>query len=37
MLRPLGSVLYALPPYCTSDASLQQIAAAMIASVDEIK
>ncbi len=28
-LRPLGNVLYALPPYCTSDASLARIAAAM--------
>jgi adenosylmethionine-8-amino-7-oxononanoate aminotransferase len=29
LLRPLGSVLYAMPPYCTSDASLEQIATAM--------
>jgi adenosylmethionine-8-amino-7-oxononanoate aminotransferase len=28
-LRPLGNVLYALPPYCTSDESLARIAAAM--------
>jgi adenosylmethionine-8-amino-7-oxononanoate aminotransferase len=29
LLRPLGSVLYALPPFCTSDASLEKIAQAM--------
>jgi adenosylmethionine-8-amino-7-oxononanoate aminotransferase len=29
LLRPLGAVLYALPPLCTSDASLEQIATAM--------
>jgi adenosylmethionine-8-amino-7-oxononanoate aminotransferase len=29
LLRPLGSVLYAMPPYCTSDASLETIASAM--------
>ncbi len=29
LLRPLGSVLYAMPPYCTSDASLEKIAHAM--------
>jgi adenosylmethionine-8-amino-7-oxononanoate aminotransferase len=28
-LRPLGNVLYAMPPLCTSDASLAQIAEAM--------
>ncbi|MBM4067815.1 MAG: adenosylmethionine--8-amino-7-oxononanoate transaminase [Planctomycetes bacterium] len=28
-LRPLGNVLYALPPLCTSPASLERIAAAM--------
>jgi adenosylmethionine-8-amino-7-oxononanoate aminotransferase len=33
LLRPLGNVLYALPPFCTSDASLEQIAAAMTAAV----
>jgi adenosylmethionine---8-amino-7-oxononanoate aminotransferase len=36
MLRPLGSVLYALPPYCTTPASLQKIAEAMIAAVNEL-
>jgi len=30
-LRPLGNVLYAMPPYRTSDASLHRIADAMIA------
>src|SRR5262249_36120012 len=29
LLRPLGNVLYALPPSCTSDAPLTQIADAM--------
>jgi adenosylmethionine-8-amino-7-oxononanoate aminotransferase len=29
LLRPLGNVLYALPPLCTSRESLEQIAAAM--------
>ena len=33
MLRPLGSVLYALPPYCTSASSLQRIADAMTAAI----
>ena len=35
LLRPLGNVLYALPPLCTSETSLQQIAAAMITAVDK--
>jgi adenosylmethionine-8-amino-7-oxononanoate aminotransferase len=30
LLRPLGNVLYAMPPYCTPDESLRQIADAMI-------
>jgi adenosylmethionine-8-amino-7-oxononanoate aminotransferase len=29
LLRPLGSVLYALPPFCTAEGSLEQIATAM--------
>lgn len=33
LLRPLGSVLYAMPPLCTSNESLAQIAAAMQAAV----
>jgi adenosylmethionine-8-amino-7-oxononanoate aminotransferase len=33
VLRPLGSVLYALPPLCTSPASLERIARAMIRAV----
>jgi adenosylmethionine-8-amino-7-oxononanoate aminotransferase len=33
LLRPLGNVLYALPPFCTSDASLGQIADAMTESI----
>ena len=36
LLRPLGSVLYALPPYCTSDESLRRIADAMIAAVRSV-
>jgi adenosylmethionine-8-amino-7-oxononanoate transaminase/dethiobiotin synthase len=35
-LRPLGSVLYAMPPFCASPASLQQIAAAMIHAVGTV-
>jgi adenosylmethionine-8-amino-7-oxononanoate aminotransferase len=33
LLRPLGSVLYAMPPWCTSLSSLQQIADAMGAAI----
>jgi adenosylmethionine-8-amino-7-oxononanoate aminotransferase len=33
LLRPLGNVLYALPPFCTSEASLEQIADAMLGAV----
>lgn len=33
LLRPLGSVLYAMPPFCTSQESLQHIADAMHAAV----
>jgi adenosylmethionine---8-amino-7-oxononanoate aminotransferase len=33
LLRPLGSVLYAMPPFCTSPNSLQRIADAMHAAV----
>ena len=29
LLRPLGNVLYAMPPFCTSAGSLEQIAAAI--------
>jgi adenosylmethionine-8-amino-7-oxononanoate aminotransferase len=36
LLRPLGNVLYALPPYCTSRQSLQQIAAAMTAAITNV-
>jgi adenosylmethionine-8-amino-7-oxononanoate aminotransferase len=34
MLRPLGNVLYALPPFCASTASLQRIADAMLAAIE---
>jgi adenosylmethionine-8-amino-7-oxononanoate aminotransferase len=33
LLRPLGNVLYALPTFCISDASLEQIADAMLGAV----
>jgi adenosylmethionine-8-amino-7-oxononanoate aminotransferase len=33
VLRPLGSVLYAMPPFCTSATSLEQIADAMVQAV----
>jgi adenosylmethionine-8-amino-7-oxononanoate aminotransferase len=36
LLRPLGSVLYALPPFCTSASSLEQIARAMIKAVQSL-
>lgn len=36
MLRPLGNVLYAMPPFCTSEWSLQQIAAAMKYAIEEV-
>jgi adenosylmethionine-8-amino-7-oxononanoate aminotransferase len=36
LLRPLGAVLYAMPPYCTSADSLQQIADAMRMAVDSL-
>ncbi len=36
LLRPLGSVLYTMPPFCTSDASLEQIAHAMTRAVESL-
>lgn len=33
LLRPLGNVLYALPPFCTSEESQARIAEAMIAAI----
>jgi adenosylmethionine-8-amino-7-oxononanoate aminotransferase len=36
-LRPLGNVLYAMPPFRTSEASLRRIAAAMTRAVDEVR
>jgi adenosylmethionine-8-amino-7-oxononanoate aminotransferase len=36
LLRPLGSVLYAMPPFCTSVASLERIGDAMIHAVNSI-
>jgi adenosylmethionine-8-amino-7-oxononanoate aminotransferase len=36
LLRPLGSVLYTMPPFCTSVESLERIAGAMIRAVQAI-
>jgi adenosylmethionine-8-amino-7-oxononanoate aminotransferase len=36
LLRPLGSVLYAMPPLCTSGATLEQIADAMVRAVKSL-
>jgi adenosylmethionine-8-amino-7-oxononanoate aminotransferase len=36
LLRPLGNVLYAMPPLCTSEASLAQIAEAMRRAVTSV-
>jgi adenosylmethionine-8-amino-7-oxononanoate aminotransferase len=36
LLRPLGNVLYAMPPFCTSRDSLEQIAAAIEFAVESV-
>jgi adenosylmethionine-8-amino-7-oxononanoate aminotransferase len=36
LVRPLGSVLYAMPPFCTSQDSLEQIADAMLQAVKSL-
>lgn len=36
LLRPLGSVLYALPPLCVTDDECDRIAAAMVAAVEAV-
>jgi adenosylmethionine-8-amino-7-oxononanoate aminotransferase len=36
LLRPLGNVIYAMPPYCTSDDSLAKIAGAIEAAVTAV-
>ena len=36
LLRPLGNVLYGMPPACTTDAECERIAAAMCAVVAEV-
>jgi adenosylmethionine-8-amino-7-oxononanoate aminotransferase len=36
LLRPLGAVLYAMPPFCTSPNSLEQIADAMLGAVNSL-
>ena len=35
LLRPLGDVLYWMPPYCIDNAQLEQLAAATAAAIDE--
>jgi adenosylmethionine-8-amino-7-oxononanoate aminotransferase len=37
VLRPLGPVLYAMPPFCTSQESLEQIAQAMTRAVEALQ
>ena len=37
LLRPLGSVIYALPPFCTSQSSLEQIADAIVQAVRSLE
>jgi adenosylmethionine-8-amino-7-oxononanoate aminotransferase len=37
LLRPLGNVLYAMPPYCTSEESLQTIALTMRRAVEAVR
>jgi adenosylmethionine-8-amino-7-oxononanoate aminotransferase len=36
LLRPLGSVLYSMPPFCTSPTSLDQLADAMLRAVQSL-
>jgi adenosylmethionine-8-amino-7-oxononanoate aminotransferase len=36
LLRPLGNVVYVLPPWCTSEESLNRIAAALGAGLDAV-
>jgi adenosylmethionine-8-amino-7-oxononanoate aminotransferase len=36
LARPLGSVLYAMPPFCTSEASLERIAHAFTRAVESV-
>jgi len=36
LLRPLGAVLYAMPPFCVSAESLERIASAMIRAVQSV-
>jgi adenosylmethionine---8-amino-7-oxononanoate aminotransferase len=35
LLRPLGDVLYWMPPYCVDDAQLQQLAEVTLAAIEE--
>jgi adenosylmethionine-8-amino-7-oxononanoate aminotransferase len=37
LLRPLGNVLYVLPPYCTSQESLARIAGAIENTIGQIE
>jgi adenosylmethionine-8-amino-7-oxononanoate aminotransferase len=36
LVRPLGPVLYAMPPFCTSEASLERIAHALTQAVESL-
>jgi adenosylmethionine-8-amino-7-oxononanoate aminotransferase len=36
LVRPLGSVLYAMPPFCTSESSLERIAHALTQAVESL-
>ena len=36
LLRPLGNVVYVMPPWCASDASLERIAAAVKAGIEAV-
>ena len=37
LLRPLGSTIYVLPPYCTKPDELDQVYAAILAAADEVQ
>ncbi len=36
LIRPLGSTLYVMPPYCSTDADLEAVYAAISSSVEEV-
>lgn len=37
LLRPMGNVLYVLPPYCTRDESLEQVAGVLYKCLERVK